>query len=162
MGFMNSLLKFAGIDPGSEEEQDYYNDDFEMTAPVNTREREKEPRLGMGRRSNSKVLSLNDIKEITAQLKVVVMRPQTFEEAQDIADHLKSKKFVIINLGGIEKIVAKRIIDFLSGVVYALDGNIQKIDTGIFFIARDNVGVLDEEKRDFSVQDFSFSRKMFS
>ena len=82
----------------------------------------------------------------TTQLKVVVVTPESFDEAKDIAEHLKQKKPVVINLEGVEKDIARRIVDFLSGAVYSLDGNIQKISTGIFLIAPYNVGIMGDFK----------------
>jgi len=89
-----------------------------------------------------KVVNINT----TTQLKVVVVTPESFEEAKDIAEHLKQKKPVVINLEGVEKDIARRIVDFLSGAVYSLDGNIQKISTGIFLIAPYNVGIMGDFK----------------
>lgn len=89
-----------------------------------------------------KVVNINT----TTQLKVVVVTPESFDEARDIAEHLKQKKPVVINLEGVEKDIARRIVDFLSGAVYSLDGNIQKISTGIFLIAPYNVGIMGDFK----------------
>jgi len=88
------------------------------------------------------------------QFKMVVSQPNTFEDAKDICDHLKSNKPVVINLEGIEKHDAQRIIDFLSGSIYALDGSIQKVSCDIFVIAPNNVevsGDLDEEMKNKTV-----------
>lgn len=75
------------------------------------------------------------------QFKMVVSQPESFDDAQEICDHLKNKKPVVINLEGIEKQDAQRIIDFLSGSIYALDGSIQKVSCDIFVIAPNNVDV---------------------
>lgn len=88
------------------------------------------------------------------QFKMVVAQPNTFDDAKDICDHLKSNKPVVINLEGIEKHDAQRIIDFLSGSIYALDGSIQKVSCDIFVIAPNSVDVsgdLDEEIRNKTV-----------
>lgn len=82
----------------------------------------------------------------TTQLKVVVIQPESFEEAKEIADHLKTKKPVVINLEKLDKDTARRMIDFISGAVYALDGNIQKVSSGIFLIAPYNVGIMSDFK----------------
>lgn len=92
----------------------------------------------------SKVVNIHT----TTQLKVVVHTPLSFENAREIADHLKAKKPVVINLENVEIPVAKRIIDFLSGAVYALDGNIQKIADRIFLIAPYNVGIMSGDIKD--------------
>ena len=82
----------------------------------------------------------------TTQLKVVVVHPETFEDSKEIADHLKTKKPIVVNLEKIDSEVAKRIIDFLSGAVYSLDGNIQKISKGIFLIVPYNMGIMGDFK----------------
>lgn len=83
-----------------------------------------------------------------SQFKVVIMQPDTFDDAQDICDHLKNKKPVVINLEDVEKECAQRIIDFLSGAIYALDGNIQKVANGIFLIAPNNVDIMGDFKEE--------------
>ena len=82
----------------------------------------------------------------TTQLKVVVVQPESFEDSKEIADHLKTKKPIVVNLEKIDSDVAKRIINFLSGAVYALDGNIQKISSGIFLIVPYNMGIMGDFK----------------
>ncbi len=82
----------------------------------------------------------------TTQLKVVVVQPVAFEDSKEIADHLKTKKPIVVNLENLDREVAKRIIDFLSGAVYSLDGNIQKISNGIFLIVPYNMGIMGDFK----------------
>lgn len=82
----------------------------------------------------------------TTQLKVVVVQPETFEDSKEIADHLKTKKPIVVNLEKIDQEIAKKIINFLSGAVYALDGNIQKISAGIFLIVPYNMGIMGDFK----------------
>lgn len=77
-----------------------------------------------------------------SQLKVVVLQPETFEDAQEICDNLKAKKPVIINIEEMDIDTARKVIDFLSGCVYALDGNIQKVSNGIFLVAPYNVDIM--------------------
>lgn len=73
--------------------------------------------------------------------KVILIEPRVYAEAQDIAEHLKSKRAVVVNLQRIEKDQGFRIIDFLSGTVYALGGDIQRVGTDIFLCVPDNVQV---------------------
>lgn len=94
------------------------------------------------KKQQSKVVNIHS----TSQFKVVIMQPENFDDAQDICDHLKNKKPVIVNLEELEKDLAQRIIDFLSGSVYALDGSIQKVSGGIFIIAPYNVDVMGDFK----------------
>lgn len=80
----------------------------------------------------------------TTQLEVVVMQPQTYEDSRDVADRLKGKKAVVINLEELSKEDAIKVLDFVSGVVYALEGDIQKVSSGIFLIAPYNVSIAGE------------------
>jgi cell division inhibitor SepF len=63
---------------------------------------------------------------------VVIMEPTTVKEAQEVGDHLKNKATVVLNLQGLERESALRILDFTSGMVYALNGNMHKISESIF------------------------------
>ncbi|WP_431308869.1 cell division protein SepF [Halalkalibacter flavus] len=72
---------------------------------------------------------------------MILLEPRTYDEAQEIADHLKNRKAVIINLQRISHDQAKRVVDFLSGTVYAIGGDIQKVGSNIFLCTPDNVDV---------------------
>ena len=136
MSMLNKMLSFVGFDTEEEMEQEYYD------AP----NQEKEAvRAGS---SKGKVVNIH----AATQLKLVIMNPESFEEARDIADHLKSKKPVVINLEGVEREIARRIVDFLSGAVFALDGSIQKVSNGIFLIAPYNVGIMGDFKDDLKTR----------
>ena len=72
---------------------------------------------------------------------IVVFQPNTFNEAQQVAEHIKARKSVIINMKRTDKELGKRIIDFLSGINYAVDGNVQKIADNIFLFAPAHIEV---------------------
>lgn len=91
-------------------------------------------------RKNAQVVSIHSQK----QMRVVVMEPTSFEEAQNIADQLKSRRPVIVNLENAENMLAKRIVDFISGTTYALNGNMQKVGNGIFLFVPTNVDITGE------------------
>ncbi len=88
--------------------------------------------------SKSKVMNF----QANVQMEVVVMRPTTYDEAQEICDHIKYKKPCIINLENMEHAIAQRIMDFISGACYTLDGNMQRVTNNIFLIAPENVDIL--------------------
>jgi len=139
MSLVNKMLNLIGIESS---EEDYEDELIENSTPSGSpllMEEESEP-LDNGKRN--KVVKIHT----TAQLKLVVLQPESFEDARDIANHLKSKKPVVMNLESVERDVARRIVDFLSGAVYALDGNIQKVSNGIFLIAPYNVGIMGDFK----------------
>ena len=73
--------------------------------------------------------------------KLVLLEPRAYSESQQIADHLKNRHTVVVNLKRVTKDQAKRIVDFLSGCVYAIGGDLQKIGGGIFLCAPNNVNV---------------------
>lgn len=79
-----------------------------------------------------------------SSIKVVVMECKTYKDASDIGDQLKERKPVIINLTKMEHEEAKRLIDFVSGIVYAIDGEIKRIGPGIFLVVPNNVDVSGE------------------
>ena len=73
--------------------------------------------------------------------KMCLFEPRVFSDTQDIADELKNRRATLVNLQRIDKVSAKRIIDFLSGTVYAIGGDIQRVGTDIFLCTPDNVEV---------------------
>jgi len=85
------------------------------------------------------VVNLTSMKQASA--KVVLSEPRSYSEAQDIADNIVNRRAVVINLQRVDHQQAKRIVDFLSGTVYAVDGNIQKLGTETFLCTPDNVDV---------------------
>lgn len=85
------------------------------------------------------VVSLQSIK--SSNSKMILVEPRVYAEAQEIADHIKNRRSVVVNLQRIQKDQAVRIVDFLSGTVYALGGDIQKVGVNIFLCTPDNVEV---------------------
>ena len=84
--------------------------------------------------------------------KMILLEPRAFSETQQIADHLKKRNTVVVNLKRVTSDQAKRIMDFLSGTIYAIKGNIQKIGSGIFLCTPNNINVqgkiTDESEKD--------------
>ena len=84
----------------------------------------------------------------TQQVRMVISQPTTFEQAEEICSYLKNRKSVIVNLEYVNKDVARRIVDVMSGAVHALDGHIQKISNSIFLIAPTYYEISTEMARD--------------
>ncbi len=139
MGIVNKMLNLIGFDT---QEDDYEEELIENSEFSNSSGFEEEEIESFDGGKRNKVVKIHT----TAQLKLVVMQPESFEDAREIANHLKNKKPVVINLEAVERTAAQRIVDFLSGAVYALDGNIQKVANGIFLIAPYNVGIMGDFK----------------
>lgn len=81
------------------------------------------------------------LKSVQASSKVVLCEPRTYNEAQEIADHVVNRRAVVINLQRVDHTQAKRIVDFLSGTVYAVSGDIQKLGAHTFLCAPDNIDI---------------------
>lgn len=86
----------------------------------------------------------------TTQLKVVVLQPTTYNDATEITDHLREKKPVVVNLEKLDKENARKIVDFLSGAVYALTGKMQKVANGIILLVPSTMGIAGDFTDDFS------------
>jgi cell division inhibitor SepF len=78
----------------------------------------------------------------TTQLQVILVKPERFENAAEIADHLREKRTVVLNLESTNKDMARRLLDFLSGVTYAQDGKIKKVAVSTYIITPYNVDIM--------------------
>ena len=132
MGLMDELKKI--IHPYDDEDYDY-EDDFEEPVKESSRslfddrkDDRREDRRSEDR--HNKVVNIH----ATTQLKVVLVKPERFENASEIADQLKDKRTVVLNLESTNKDVARRLIDFLSGVAYAGEGKIKKVAANTYII----------------------------
>ena len=127
--------KISDLFLGGEDEFEEYEDEVVEKAPFTPSEPVIKPQAG--KKSGSRVVNIH----ATTQLEVAVLQPQSYEDSREIADRLKSKKAVVINLEELQKEDAVKVLDFVSGVVYALEGDIQKVSSGIFLIAPYNVSI---------------------
>ena len=89
-------------------------------------------------KSGNRVVNIN----ATTQLKVVLVKPERFEDASTIADHLNNKRTVVLNLESTNKEVSRRLVDFLSGVAYANNGQIKRVANSTFIITPYNVDIM--------------------
>ena len=96
------------------------------------------PRFPAASSSNDKVVNIH----ATAQLQVVLVKPEQFEAAAEIADNLRDKRTVVMNLEKTQKDIARRLIDFLSGVAYAYNGQIKRIALSTYIITPYNVDIM--------------------
>mgnify|MGYP004456909677 FL=1 len=124
--------------------EDVADEDYEDGADYNEEEDQEveEPRGLFGGRKSGRVVNMQQ------SVKMVITQPTTFEQAEEICDLLKEKKSVIINLEYVNKDVARRIIDVVSGAVHALEGHMQKISNSIFLIAPYNYDIATDSKED--------------
>ena len=121
------------IRPANDEDDDMYDDFIDTSSPFED-ERPQRPVVDSRR---GKVVNIH----ATTQLKVVLVKPERFEAASEIADHLKEKRTVVMNLESTHKDVSRRLIDFLSGVAYASEGKIKKVAANTYIITPYSVDI---------------------
>ena len=162
MGLFDELRRLAR--PYEDEPEDDYEDDFE---PVSRSERmdrtggdrleRKSAKSQAAQESTGSLYSLDNERRsnkvvnihTTTQLQVVLVKPERFENASEIADHLREKRTVVLNLestnkdiASTNKDIARRLLDFLSGVAYANEGKIKKVAISTYIITPYNVDIL--------------------
>ena len=101
-------------------------------------ERTDQPVIATTDRRSNKVVNIHT----TTQLQVVLVKPERFENAAEIADHLREKRTVVLNLEQTSKEVSRRILDFLSGAAYAQEGKVKKVAVSTYIITPYNVDIL--------------------
>jgi len=121
---MNKVLYFMGIGENVDEQEE-----IEEVVP--------KPILEPVRKNN-----VVNMPASVGQMKLVLIEPTGYDDVQDICDNLKNNKPVVINFENLDKDVARRMVDFISGTVYAIDGTIQKVSNGIIIAAPENVDIL--------------------
>ena len=132
MSFLDELKKLTH--PYEDEDEEF--EDFEETPRKDSFEDRRASMKADDRRG--KVVNIH----ATTQLKVVLVKPERFENASEIADHLKDKRTVVLNLESTDKDVARRLIDFLSGVAYAGEGKIKKVAANTYIITPYHVDIM--------------------
>lgn len=138
---MNKVWDFLGVDTANDEEVE--NDNENIYGYEREEETEEVEEKGLfGRKS--KVVSMPQPQ----QIKMVITQPTSFEQSEEICNYLKEKKSIIVNLEYVNKDVARRIVDFISGGVHALDGHIQKVSNAIFLVAPVNYEIASDLARE--------------
>ena len=137
MGFLDNIKKvFVSVDDEYDEDEnavDYIPREHTSPRRVDdVYEGEEETRS-----KGNKVVNIH----ATTQLKVVLVKPERFENASEIADHLKDKRTVVLNLESTNTDIARRLIDFLSGVAYAGEGKIKKVAASTYIITPYHVDI---------------------
>ena len=155
MGFLDELKRLTHPyddemdDEYDEEEEDMYEEEDEepedappppppppppREEPIRRREYQEPPRRNPG----GKVVNIH----ATTQLQVVLVKPERYDNASEVADHLRDKRTVVLNLEKTEKEIARRLLDFLSGVAYAQEGKIKKVAADTYIVTPYNVNIM--------------------
>ena len=149
MGIFDDLKKWAH--PYEDEDEEYEDDFPDLRDRGDTgafADRRSVERKAEDRRN--KVVNIN----ATTQLKVVLVAPKQFELAAEIADHLRDRRAVLMNLEQTDKNIARRLIDFLSGVAYAQDGKIRRVASATYIITPFNVDLMGDQLDDMESGEF--------
>ena len=128
MSFMDELKKI--IHPYDDEDYDYEEEELNPAS--------KPAKESFREERRNKVVNIH----ATTQLKVVLVKPERFENASEIADHLREKRTVVLNLESTNKDIARRLVDFLSGVAYAGEGKIKKVSANTYIITPYSVDIM--------------------
>ncbi|MDS0527309.1 cell division protein SepF [Clostridium sp. SHJSY1] len=148
LGKVKSFLGFGEYGDEYDEYADY--DDVE-----NEEEEEIEPVLQNNNKRNNKVVNIHT----SSATKVTITKPVAYEEATEISDALKSRRIVLVNTSALEIRIAQRLLDFISGTCYALGGELQEIEKGVYILSPSNVEVTNELKNELSSKAvFNWSR----
>ena len=152
MGIYNKFLDFIGIEEAEDKQEgDLFEEDVAPEKEAAPRRRplldpepkktSREPRLQGG----GETVPMPNV----AAMKMIVYHPVSYEDAQNIIDNLKSRKPVIVNMEELDVAAAQRILDFISGAIYAINGTIAKISRGIFVVAPNNYDVIGNESGEY-------------
>ena len=132
MGAIDKLKDFFGFGPDEEDGEEY------ITGHDEHYEEDLNLEVANSGRSGNKVVNINT----TTQLRVVLVKPERFADASTIADHLNAKRTVVLNLESTNKEVSRRLVDFLSGVAYANNGEMKRVAAATYIITPFNVDIV--------------------
>ncbi len=134
---INKVMGFLGMAEDAEdeiEEMETEDDNMEIES------------LMTANKKQSKVVNIHT----TASARVVIIKPDDFDEATTITDNLKSRKIVVVNTTGLEIKTGQRLLDFIGGACYALGGDLQQVEKGVYILSPSNVEVNNELKNELS------------
>lgn len=142
MSFMDKMKNFMAVNDNLDEDEGYdyseeSNDSRDSFSDYNYRSTEDSS-------SKGKYVNIN----ASSKLSVVLVKPESFAEASGIADHLNSKRTVVLNLESTSKDVSRRLVDFLSGVAYANSGTLKRVANCTYIITPYNVDIMGDELLD--------------
>lgn len=146
---LNKMKGFLGLD-------DEYDDDLENEEELEDRkakeeeEEDLEPLVTSSRRA--KVVNINNITAKSNLTKISIIKPVEFDEATNICDNLKDRQIVVVNTTLLDTKTAQRLLDFISGSSYALNGELQEVEKGVYILTPSNVEVSNELKSELSTK----------
>ena len=130
-----------------------YNDEYDEleekeSEEESAQEDDIEPVIAAKNLNSNKVVNIHT----AIAAKVIIIKPTTYEDAPNVCDALRNRKIVVVNTTGLEIKIAQRLLDFMSGACYALNGDLQEIDRGVYLLSPSNVEVSNELKTELSTK----------
>ncbi|MDT8716614.1 cell division protein SepF [Clostridium sp. 19966] len=135
----NKVMGFLGL-------EDEYDDVEEVVETEREEEVEVNAPVSQFNKKQSKVVNIHS----SNSAKVVIMKPVTFDEVTNICDDLRNRKIVVVNTTSLDPKIAQRMLDFMSGASYALDGELQEVERGVYVLSPSTVEVTNELKGELS------------
>lgn len=146
MSFLDTFKNFIGMETDEYYDEEYYDEENDEM------EEEVSPKASFTKRA-SKIVSLNTVN----QSRVRIMKPQSFNDSSKIADEIKSGRMVIFDVKSIRDGEARRAVDFISGVVYGINGNISLVRDGIFVAGPRNIDITGDNIREQAKNSFDWA-----
>ncbi|MDL2325240.1 cell division protein SepF [Ruminococcaceae bacterium OttesenSCG-928-A16] len=137
MGIFGKIRDFMGV----EDEEDMEREEMDFIATRNSGYQDEQDDYYYEETTPKKRDNVVNINA-TTQLQVVLVKPERFDDASAVADHLNSRRTVVLNLESTNKEVSRRLVDFLSGVAYANNGQIKRVANNTFIITPFNVDIV--------------------
>lgn len=141
---INKMMGFLGLEEDLEleekqelEESEKETSDFEVEKVITSSKKQQ---------NTGKVVNIHT----ATSAKVVIIKPNDYDEAASISDNLRNRKIVVVNTTALEPRVAQRLLDFIGGACYALNGELQQIEKGVYILSPSNVEVSNELKSELS------------
>ena len=148
MSFINSVKNFIGMD----DEDEYYDDDEYM----DDEDYEDEPKKQKFSSFSSRTAKVVPVRS-GSNNKVRIIKPKSFEESGKIADEIKGSRLVIFDVTTLDVDTARRIVDFIVGAAYALDGNVRRVSGGIFVAAPNGIDISGDNLKEQTRSSFDWN-----
>lgn len=146
---LNKMKGFLGLDDEYDDELEN-EDELEDKRAKDDEEEDLEPLVTSSRRA--KVVNINNITAKSNLTKISIIKPVEFDEATNICDNLKDRQIVVVNTTLLDTKTAQRLLDFISGSSYALNGELQEVEKGVYILTPSNVEVSNELKSELSTK----------
>lgn len=139
---VNKVMDFLGLEEEVDEIEEMENENVEQEHP----EIDNIISSTNSKKQKGKVVSIHT----AASAKILIVKPIDYDEVIEICDNLKNRKIIIINMTNLESKTAQRLLDFMAGASYALEGSLEEVEKGVYIISPSNVEISNELKNELS------------